>query len=371
MVLKMCTSFSTVRVALIPAICFAMLAGCEKPVEPPKAERQRLVVTNPMVKDVVTSQRYVCQIHSRRHIEVRAMESGYLAEIRIEEGQPVKKGDLMFRVLPTLYQAKYETVRAEARKAQIEYDNTKRLLDDNVVSDQELAIVAAKLAHAKAELHRSSAELEFTRIKASFDGIVDRLRSREGSLVNEGDILTTLSDNVVMWVYFNVPEARYLNYQTGLMRGEGHARVELILANGEKFNQPGKIAAIEADFDNKTGNLPFRADFPNPDGLLRNGQTGNVIMYHDLKDAMVIPQRATFEVLDKQFVFVIDENETVRQREIEVAVELEDIFVVRSGLTQKDKIVLDGKRQVRDGDKSEYEFRSPSEVMKTLKKTAE
>ena len=120
--------------------------------------------------------------------------------------------------------------------------------------------------------------MNFTTVRAPFDGIVDRLHEQQGSLIKEGDILTTLSDNSVMWVYFNVPETRYLEYMAGLDQDKEDPKIELVLANGNKFQQTGKIGAIEAQFNNETGNIPFRADFPNPDGLLRHGQTGTVLI---------------------------------------------------------------------------------------------
>ena len=212
--------------------------------------------------------------------------------------------------------------------------------------------------------------MNFTMVKAPFDGIVDRLHEQQGSLIKEGDILTTLSDNSVMWVYFNVPEARYLEYMAGQDQDEGDRKIELVLANGNKFQHAGKIGAIEANFNNETGNIPFRADFPNPDGLLRHGQTGNVLIHRTLKNAIVIPQRATFEILDKRYVYVVDKDDVVHQREIVVQNELEDIFVIKKGLDVNDKIVLEGVRQVRDGEKVEYEFRPPEQVIANQKNQA-
>ena len=167
---------------------------------------------------------------------------------------------------------------AEAKLAQLEFNNTKKLSEDKVVSQNEVALLEAKLAKAQAKAKLAEAELNFATVKAPFDGIVDRLHQQQGSLVQEGDILTTLSDNSVMWVYFNVPEARYLEYMADLNQDKEDLKIELVLANGNKFQQLGKIGAIEADFNNETGNIPFRADFPNPDRLLRHGQTGTVLI---------------------------------------------------------------------------------------------
>ena len=131
------------------------------------------------------------------------------------------------------------------------------------------------------------------------------------SLIKEGDILTTLSDNSLMWVYFNVPEAQYLEYMAIPDHSKENQKIELMLADGNKFEQLGKIGAIEAKFNNETGNIPFRADFPNPDRLLRHGQTGTVLIRRILNDALVIPQRATFEVLNKRYVYVVGKDDVV------------------------------------------------------------
>ncbi|MCA9161251.1 MAG: efflux RND transporter periplasmic adaptor subunit, partial [Planctomycetales bacterium] len=196
-------------------------------------------------------------------------------------------------------------------------------------------------------------------VTAPFDGIVDRQMQQLGSLVEEGDVLTTLSDNSVMWVYFNVPEARYLQYKADLDAANSNAHqlsIELKLANGQIFPQPGVIGAIEADFNNETGNIAFRADFENPTGLLRNGQTGTILIHTTHKDAIVIPQRATYEILAKQYVYVVDADNVVHQRDIVVGSEHEDTFVIEEGLEEGDRIILEGIGQVRDGDVVEYEF---------------
>jgi membrane fusion protein, multidrug efflux system len=404
------------HLALVLSLLLPSLCGClESQAEQRHEEHLKIVATSPAEKDVVSTQEYVCQIHSRRHIEVCALNSGYLEETRVQEGQAVKQGELMFKILPTLYQARLDSEAAEAQLAQIELDNTKRLFQNHVVSPQEVALAEAKLAKAQANATLARAELNFTNITAPFDGIIDRLHRQQGSLIEEGDMLTTLSDNSVMWVYFNVPEARYLEYRAGLDKqqdqdagevdnddaddadeeagddaddADGDAddldedvddaderaeelQIELVLANGEKFPQDGRIAAIEADFNNETGNIAFRADFPNPDGLLRHGQTGTVLIHRVLDDAVVIPQRAIFEILDKRYVFVVDEEGVVHQREIVVQLEMDDIYVIKQGLDENDKIVLEGVRQVHDGDEVEFEFLKPEEALKNLKYHAE
>jgi len=389
--------------AIIPALISLSVSACNMHAEAqPHPEHHKIVVTSPVAKDVIITQQYVCQIRSQRHIEVCALSNGFLMEIPVKEGQAVKKGDVLFQILPTLYQAKLDAETAEVQLARLEYNFTKKLADDKakVVSPGEVLLYQAKLAKAEAKLALSQAELNFTSVRAPFDGIVDRLLKQQGSKIKEEDILTTLSDNTLMWVYFNVPEARYLEYMANRGKDED-PRIELMLANGSKFNQVGKIGAIEAKFNNETGNIPFRADFPNPDRLLRHGQTGNVLIHRTLKNAIVIPQRATFEILDKRYVYVVGEDDVVHQREIVVEYEMDDIFVVKKaeqkkeehkkdehkkeeakkdehkkeeakkGLDVNDKIILEGVRQVHDGEKVEVEFLKPEEALANQKYHAE
>jgi membrane fusion protein (multidrug efflux system) len=329
-------------------------------------------LTTPARRDVTITQEYVGRIRSCRHVDIRPLAGGYLEPIAVKEGQRVRAGDLLFKIFPAAYQARVEAERAEAEAARIECANVRKLVESNVVSAQELALAEAKLAQAEARVRLAEVELAFTSVRAPFDGIIDRFEEQHGSLVDEGDVLTTLSDNSVMWVYFSVPEARYLEYVAGEQDSEGEHAIELVLANGQRFPERGSIGAIEADFDNKTGNIAFRADFPNPDYLLRHGQTGKVLIRQSVPNALVIPQRAVFSVLAKRFVFVVGEDGTVRQREIAIDHELEDIFVIADGLAQEDRIVLEGVAQVRDGQRLEHvETRPADEALSNQKHYAE
>jgi membrane fusion protein, multidrug efflux system len=335
------------------------------------AEEQQITVTTPLAQDVIITQQYVCQIHSRRNIEVCALEDGYLMPITVKEGQAVKEGDVLFESVPVLYKAKWEAKEAERDLARLEMDYTKTLAEKKGVSLKEVQLYKAKLARAQAEADEAKAEFDFTKVTARFDGIIDRLHVFQGSLVKEGDILTTLSDNSVMWVYFNVPEKAYLEYKAHLKEHQDGDRVELELANHDKFPEPCINLVVTAQFNNQNGNIPFRADFKNPDRLLRHGQTGTILIHRTLKNAVVIPQRAMFERLDKRYVWVVGEDDVAHQRLITIKHELDDIFVIKSGLDVTDKIVLEGVRQIEEDGKVEYEFRKPEEALKNQKFRAE
>lgn len=335
-----------------------------------KKEHVAFLVTNPIKKDTTIIKDYVSQIHSIRHIELRALEKGYLKSIFVDEGQHVEKGQPMFQIMPNIYQAELQKAKAESNAAQIELQNTKLLAEGNVVSQNELAMANANLDKANAEVALAQTHLGFTKITAPFDGIMDHLEAREGSLLDEGELLTTLSDNSKMWVYFNVPEAEYLDYITSTDK-DVKKEVGLLMANNKPFNQKGIVETIEGEFNSETGNIAFRATFPNPDGILRHGETGSVLMSIPFKDVIIIPQKATFEVLDKTYVFVIDKNNVVKQKEITIGAELPHLFIISKGLSQNDTILLEGIKMVKNNQKIETKFLEPTKVMSELDLYAE
>ena len=358
------------RILLLIGLCaFIGSTSCESKKEEHKPETTFLV-TSPIQMDTTITEDYVCQIQSIRHIELRAQERGYLEEIFVDEGQFVKKGQRLFQIMPRLYQAELQKAQAEVSFVEIEYQNTKKLVDSNIVSPNELAMANAKLQKAKAELALAQVHLDFTEIRAPFDGIIDRFHVRPGSLVDEGELLSNFSDNSNMWVYYNVPEAEYLDFKSKV-QSENAVIVNLLMANNKLFEHAGKVETIEADFNNETGNIAFRANFPNPSGLLRHGGTGKIKMTMPLKNAIIIPQKSTFEILDKRYVFVIDENNLIKSREIKVSAEMQHIYVVEQGLSINDKILLEGLRLVTENQEIKYEFVAPMKAMSSLNLYAE
>ena len=345
-------------------------------------EPQPVVLTTPSVMSVPTTQAYVCRMQSRRHIEIRALNEGYLEAIPVQEGQAVRAGERLYELYPVLYRTKLEAEKAELRLAEINLQNTEQLAKRGFVSAPELARATAERDKAKANVDRATAEAGFTSIVAPFDGIIGRQLMQHGSLIEAGNTLTTLSDNAVMWAYFNVPEADYLRFKS--LRGASNtesprslelsgATIQLRLANGQIFDRNAATTlTIESEFNKETGNIEFRADFPNPKGLLRHGQTGTLLINQKLSGALVIPQRATFEILDRRYVFVVDEKAVAHQREITVARELEDIYVIKDGLSAGERFVLDGVRQVHDGEHLERtKTRPANEAVNNLKYDAE
>ncbi|RZK39174.1 MAG: efflux RND transporter periplasmic adaptor subunit [Pedobacter sp.] len=347
----------------------AMLFASCTPKHEEKEEETNYTATSSIIIDTSITKEYVSQIRSVRNIEIRAQEKGFLERIYVDEGQTVKSGQLLFKIMPKMYEAEVLKAEAEVKAAEIELANTKLLADKNVVAQNELAMARANLAKAKANASLAKLHLSFTEIRAPFAGTIDRLPKKLGSLIDEGELLTTLSDNSEMFAYFNVSEPEYLNFQQE--KSSHNKSVSLVLANGETLSKKGAVETIEGEFDSETGNIAFRAKFPNPNQLLRNGETGKVQMVIPLKNALIIPQKATYELQDRRYVFVIEKNGTVKSKEIKVGAELPDIYVVESGLRQADKIVLDGVQKVKEDEKIKFTLLAPRQVLSQLQLKAE
>jgi len=355
-----------------------MLAGmcallCHASCTSKKEEKEvasKYTVTSPLIVDTSFTKEYVSQIRSVRNIELRAQEKGYLQNIYVDEGQYVKAGQVLFRIMPKLYEAELLKAQAEAKAAEIELQNAKTLADKNIVSKNEQAMAQAKLDQARAEISLAKLHLSFTEIRAPFDGTIDRIPKKLGSLIDEGELLTSLSDNSQMFAYFNVSEPEYLEYQTNV-KDRADSKVTLLLANGQPLEYKGDVEVIESEFNSETGNISFRARFPNANKLLRNGETGKVLMTVPVKNALVIPQKATYEIQDKKYVFVVDKNNVVQSRNIAIRGEMPDLYVVQSGLTQNDRILLEGVQKVKDDDKIKYDYLKPEEVISQLRLKAE
>ncbi|HEY9756905.1 MAG TPA: efflux RND transporter periplasmic adaptor subunit [Oculatellaceae cyanobacterium] len=326
-------------------------------------------VSKPLVKDLTLNDEYVCQIRAIQHIEIRSLEKGYLQNILVDEGQAVRQGQLLFQIKPTVYQADVQKSEAEVELSKIELQNNQALVEKDIISDTEASMSAAKLAKVKAELELAKAHLGFTEIRAPFDGLIGRFGNiRLGSLLEENELLTTLSDTHRLWVYFNVPESVYLDYMKNKRLSQ---KVQLELANKEIYPEPGTIEVIQSDFNSTSGNIAFRASFSNPHGLLRYGETGQILWPKKMNQAVVVPQKSTFEILDKRFMYVVDKSGVVHEREIKVAREEPNIYVVASGITPDEMFLLERQNKVDKGDKISYKLIDPKTAFENLKLYAE
>ena len=329
-----------------------------------KTEPEKYTVTSPILMDTTFTKDYIAQIQSIQNIEIRAQVKGFLEGIHVDEGKFINAGQVLFSIMPKAYEAEVLKQRAEVKTAEIELVNTKNLSDKNIVSKAELLLAQAKLDREKAELSKAELELSFTKIKAPFDGVIDRIKFKKGSLIDEGGLLTTLSNNKEVYAYFNVSEVEYLDFKN--KKVDDKQKVTLLLANGQEHIYKGEIETIEGEFDNETGNIAFRAKFPNPELLLKHGETGKVRVTLPLKNALLIPQKCTYELQDKTYVYVLDKNNKITSKNVIIKQKLSNLYIIESGLSETDKILLEGMQSAKEDEKIEVEFVPANEVMQKL-----
>ncbi|MEY4279512.1 MAG: hypothetical protein RL377_1516 [Bacteroidota bacterium] len=314
----------------------------------------KFTITSPLVTDTSFTKEYVAEIQSLQNVEIRGKVKGFIEKIYVDEGQRVKAGQLLFTIRPKEYEAELLKAKAEVKKAEVELQNTKSLADKNIVSKSELAMAIAKLEGVKADEALAELYVSYTKITAPYDGVIDRLKLKSGSLIDEGTLLTTISNNKEVYAYFNVSELEYLDYKTNPAAKNNN--VKLILANNQLHKYVGKIETVEGEFDKNTGSIPFRAKFPNPDYLLKHGETGRVQLNISINNAIIIPQKSTFELQDKIYVYVVDKNNVVKSRLIHIGQKLSNIYVVESGLSADDKIVYEGIQSVKENEAIQTTF---------------
>lgn len=346
---------------LLVASCLTAAACNQEQVLDKNPESFQVIA--PLIKDTPYTSEYVAEIQSVRYVEVRSKIKGFIEKNHVDEGQSVKMGQLLFTLSFSEYEkelqkadADHKGALADLKATEVELHNVKHLVEKNIVSKPELEVLLAKTNALKAKVEEAVAHkeqvalhLSFAQIKAPYDGIINRIPHKMGSLVEEGDMLTSISDNREIFTYFNLSEIDYLNYINSLEKDAKN--VKLKLANSEFYPHPGKIEAIESEFDKETGNIAFRARFPNPDAILKHGANGKVIIDKLLKNALIIPQKSTFEIQDKLYVFVVDKNDTLKQRNIIPRMQLTDFYAVESGLSPDEKIVFEGVESAKDGSK--------------------
>lgn len=326
--------------------------------------QQKLPVTELIAKDTVLHREYVADINAFRNVEIRARVQGYLDYIYVDEGQEVKQGQLLFRINDQEYRAAYtqakanlRSIEADAKAIELELHQVKLLVEKDIISRTELEMAQAKLAavRAKTEEARSSLSnaeirLSHTQIKAPFDGVIDRLPFKMGSLIDEGSLLTTVSDVDAFYSYFNVSEKEYLEYiKKKLNHKKENDEVELILADGTLYAHKGKIETMEGEFEASTGNIAFRAKFPNPQKLIKHGASGRVRLTNTVQNALFVPQKATMEIQDKTYVFVVDGKNTVKMQSFTPKLRFSHFYIVETGLKPGDKVVYEGIQNIRNG----------------------
>jgi membrane fusion protein (multidrug efflux system) len=214
--------------------------------------------------------------------------------------------------------------------------------------------INAKIEEAKSDEEQAELSLSYAMIKAPFDGTINRIPFKVGSFINEGTLLTTISNTSEVFAYFNVAEKDYLEYATSNKKTNSD-QVLLVLANGRIYKHEGQIEIIENEFDKNTGTIAFRARFPNPEKLLKHGASGKVLVKTILKNVMLIPQKSTFEVQENIYVYTLDDSNIVRMQKVNPLYRLSNYFITSSDLSPNSKFVLEGIQYLKSGDKISLE----------------
>ncbi|MBI2269927.1 MAG: efflux RND transporter periplasmic adaptor subunit [Bacteroidetes bacterium] len=307
-------------------------------------------VMSPIIMDTVYVREYVADIHSLQNVEIRARIRGYIEAIYVDEGKPVKAGQFLFSISPKEYESDLLKAKALRKAAEVEVQSAKTLVDKNVISKTELELAQSKLEEAKANEALAALKLSYAQIKAPFDGIINRIPNKTGSLIDEGSLLTSISDNKQVFAYFNVSEKEYLDFTT-MKDSANKNEVTLVLANNQVHKYKGTIETVDGEFDKATGNIAFRARFPNPNLVLKHGSSGKIQVKNELKNAMLVPQKSTFEVQEKTCVYIVNSKNEIEIKTFFPKLRLPYLYVVASGLLSTDKIIYEGVQRVKEGDK--------------------
>jgi membrane fusion protein (multidrug efflux system) len=351
--------------AAINILCIIWLTGCGvKGNTENKIHDIELPVFQLQSRDTTLHRTYVANINAYQHVELRAKVSGFLEDILVDEGRYVKKGQLMFRLNDAEFKVQLSEARAsltsalaEVKSAEVELGRVRSLVEKKIVTASDLELANAKLAAAKAKVDEALAKeekakinLSYANVRAPFDGIIDRILQKRGSLISEGTLLTSVSDIHAMHVYFKVSEKEYLSYVKSKQAGDRQqSKAVLELADGTSYKYPGKIETMEGEFDRETGSIAFRAVFPNPSGLLKHGASGNILLTSAISNALLIPQRSVLEIQDRNYVFVLGDDYKVRMKSFVPESRIDDLILVRSGLTAGDRIIYEGVQNIKEG----------------------
>ena len=326
-------------------------------------------VIHPVVTDTTYQTEYVAEINSVQNIEIRSRVRGYIQQILVDEGSYVKEGQILFKLSSRVFQeellkakSQLKSAEAEYKYAGVEIKNTQLLVDKGIVSKSELEMlkakqemIQAKIDEAKSAIALADLHISYTEVKAPFSGYINRIPNKKGSLVEEDALLTTLSDNREVYAYFNVAEADYLNLISS-NKDLDNNRVNLVLANNSLYGHPGRVEVSESEFDKATGNIAFRARFTNPGNVLKHGANGKIVITNTVKNALLIPQKSTFEIQDKLFVYVLDKNNQLQQRLIKPTMRITDYFILSGGITANEYILLEGAENLKNGDRIQPEI---------------
>ena len=352
---------------MLAAACAALLASCGKSNERPSFGDNEYPVVEVGTQSAAMQQTYPATIKGVQDVQISPKVGGFITRINVKEGQTVGAGQVLFEIDNVTYQAQVRqaqaavnTARTQVSTAELTYNNSKKLFENRVIGDYEMQTAQntyeqakAGLAQAEAALANATEALSFCFVKSPTAGVVGTLPYKVGALVSAQNVLTTVSDNSSMEVYFSVNEkaALEMSKTEGGQNGALAAlpAVKLQLADGSVYAQEGKVTKMSGVIDQATGTVQLIAVFPNPNKLLKSGGSGNIIIPRDQAEAIVIPQACVMEVQNKKFVYTLGQDNKVVYTEITVDPQNDgNNYIVTSGLKVGEKYVTNGITKLSD-----------------------
>ena len=354
------------RSIYILLLAVSILTGCSSGYQ---AEDQQTLEIQPVNAAIITllpesteiEQSYPANLEGKVNVEIRPQISGYIEKIHIDEGAFVKAGQPLFQINASVYReqkntalASLDVAKSQLATAQLDLDKYEILRDKKVVADfqyerAKTAYETAKAAVGQQQALVASSEINmgFTTVKAPVSGYVGRIPKRLGALVAPADAeaLTTLSQVDVVYAYFSLPENEILKInatRTGtslIQKLQTFENIHFQLSDGNLYTHPGKIDMMDGQFDKGTGSVTVRASFPNPEGLLRSGNTGRVVLRSELNDIYKIPVLSTYEMQDKIFVGLLNDEQKMERVQLKDYHKSGDYYILSSGFNKGDRII--------------------------------
>jgi len=346
-----------VLIALFGMLTFV---SCTKNTELPTQTQQAPIALKAIkisTQDIQVNQEYSAKIEGLKNIEIRPKANGFIKEIFVDEGQFVKKGQLLFKLETDVLTQDATASKAAVESAQVEVNRLTPLVEKGIVGSVLLDAAKTKLAQAKATYNSINANINYANIVAPTDGAIGALPYKPGALVNStiNPPLTTISDTKQVRAYFNLNEkqmiafAKNVNGTTTAEKIKNSPKIQLKLVDNSIFPETGKIAAIDGLIDATTGTTRLRADFNNPQAILRSGSSGTILLPITYTNAIAIPQNAIIDLQGKNLVYVVDKDGNAQSKIVEILNQTDREYIIASGLEVGDVIITEGLAKVKDG----------------------
>ncbi|RIV70862.1 efflux RND transporter periplasmic adaptor subunit [Flagellimonas aequoris] len=347
----------TIKSILVLASIAVLMSCGGKTQQQAAASAPSLKVTPLKKEDITIYNTYSTTMQGQQNVEIWPKVSGFVQNIYVEEGQKVKKGQLLFKLETQTLSQDAKAAQAAVNVAQVEVNKLVPLVEKGIISNVQLETAKAQLEQAKSNYNSISANIGYSNIISPVSGYIGELPYKVGALVssNMGEPLTMVSDISNVRAYFSMNEKELLEMKkqmastgTGIS-ADASPEVELVMINGETYPHKGKIAMVNNLINSTTGSVTLRADFDNPDLLLSSGSTGTIKVPSNFEGVWVIPQFATVDRQGTKMVFILNDDNTVTTKPLSIVAQTDTQFIVSEGFEEGTSLVTEGVSKLRDG----------------------